>query len=70
MTLENNIDRPVSKENIDEEPQRDFDFFVARQLLKKLLDKGLITLGEFDKITEKNRQTFSSYLSEIMPKIP
>ena len=38
MTLENNIDRPVSKENIDEEPQRDFDFFVARQLLKKLLD--------------------------------
>lgn len=56
--------------NDTEELQRDFDFFVAQRLLKKLLDKGMITSGEFDKITEKNRQTFSPYLSEIMPKIP
>lgn len=69
MSLENNTDRPVSIE-VDEDPQRDFDYFVAQQLLKKLLDKGMITSGEFDKITEKNRQTFSPYLSEIMPKIP
>lgn len=56
--------------NDTEELQRDFDFFVAQQLLKKLLDKGMITSGEFDKITEKNRRTFSPYLSEIMPKMP
>lgn len=67
MSLENNTDRPVSIE-VDEDPQRDFDYFVAQQLLKKLLDEGMITSGEFDKITEKNRQTFSPYLSEIMPK--
>ena len=56
--------------NDTEELQRDFDFFLAQRLLKKLLDKGMITSGEFDKITEKNRQTFSPYLSEIMPKMP
>lgn len=56
--------------NDTEELQRDFDFFVAQRLLKKMLDKGMITSGEFDKITEKNRQTFSPYLSELMPKMP
>ncbi len=54
--------------NDTEELQKDFDFFLAQRLLKKLLDEGMITSGEFDKITEKNRQTFSPYLSDIMPK--
>lgn len=54
--------------NDTEELQKDFDFFLAQRMLKKLLDEGMITSGEFDKITEKNRQTFSPYLSDIMPK--
>lgn len=47
--------------------QREFDYYMAQKLLKSLLDAGLISEGEFDKITEKNRQSFSPYLARIMP---
>ena len=53
----------------EEELQHEFDYFVAQQMLKKLLDMGNISVDVFNKITEKNRQTFSPYLSEIMPKM-
>ena len=52
----------------EEELQHEFDYFVAQQMLKKLLDMGNISVDVFNKITEKNRLTFSPYLSEIMPK--
>lgn len=47
--------------------QREFDYYTAQKLLKSLLDAGLISEGEFHKITEKNRQSFSPYLARIMP---
>lgn len=49
--------------------QREFDYYIAQKRLKKLLDAGLISEGEFNKITEKNRQSFSPFLAEIMPKM-
>jgi len=33
-----------------------------------MLEKGLITLSEFNKITELNRKIFSPALAQIMPK--
>ncbi len=51
----------------EEELQHEYDYVRAEQLTKKLLDQGLITVDEFNKITEKNRQTFSPYLAKIMP---
>ena len=53
----------------EEELQHEFDYFVAQQMLEKLLSMGNISVDVFNKITEKNRQTFSPYLSEIMPKM-
>lgn len=53
----------------EEELQHEFDYFVAQQMLEKLLNMGNISVDVFNKITEKNRQTFSPYLSEIMPKM-
>ena len=53
----------------EEELQHEFDYFVAQQMLEKLLSMGNISVYVFNKITEKNRQTFSPYLSEIMPKM-
>lgn len=53
----------------EEELQHEFDYFVAQQMLEKLLSMGTISVDVFNKITEKNRQTFSPYLSEIMPKM-
>lgn len=52
-----------------EELEREFDYYAAQKLLEKMLDLKLITDHEFNKITEKNRQIFSPYLSEIMPKM-
>jgi hypothetical protein len=39
---------------------------MAQKLVKAMLEKGLISVDEFNKITEKNRKTFSPYLAEIM----
>ena len=35
--------------------------------MKNLRETGLITKEEMDKITVKNRQSFSPYLARIMP---
>ena len=47
--------------------QREFDYFRAEKILKTMLENGLISQGECDKITKLNRQTFSPFLAEIMP---
>lgn len=51
----------------DREMQNEYDYFLAEQLTKKLLDKGLISVDEFDKIMAKNRQSFSPFISKIIP---
>ena len=43
----------------DEELQKEFDYYMAQKLLKNLREAGLITKEELDKITAKNRQSFS-----------
>ncbi|MGI6665482.1 MAG: SHOCT domain-containing protein [Christensenellaceae bacterium] len=50
-----------------EQLQREFDYIQAEKLLRKMLEKGLITEVEFNKIDALNRQTFSPFLKEIMP---
>lgn len=52
-----------------EELEQEYDYYMAQKLLEKMLDTGLISMDEFNRITEKNRQTFSPFLSEIMPKM-
>lgn len=44
-------------------------YYKVQKLLEKMLGTGLISVDEFSKITAKNRQTFSTFLSEIMPKM-
>lgn len=50
-----------------EQLQREVDYARAQHLLESMLDKELITLSEFDKITALNRESFSPALAEIMP---
>lgn len=52
-----------------EELEQEYDYYMAQKLLEKMLGDGLISVDEFNRITEKNRQTFSPFLSEIMPKM-
>lgn len=50
--------------------QGDLDYCRAQTIAKKLLDDGLISVAEFNKLTAINRETFSPLFAEIMPKIP
>lgn len=46
--------------------KNEYDYLVAENLTKRLLQKGYINQSEFDKIMAKNREAFSPFLAEIM----
>ena len=50
--------------------QGDLDYCRARAIAKKMLDNGLISMTEFNKLNAINRETFPPLFAEIMPKIP
>ena len=55
--------KPISQEQL----QREYDYFLAQQILESMLKNDLITVGEFNQITDLNRQSFSPALAQIMP---
>lgn len=55
---------PVTQEQL----QHEVDYMRAQKILESLLDKGLISLSEFNEITALNRQSFSPALAKIMPE--
>lgn len=57
----NDIPKPT-----DAEMQNEYNYILAEQMTRKLLDKGLISEAEFAKIMAKNRQSFSPYISKII----
>ena len=57
----------IAKNFTDEELKQEYNYYLAQKLLKKMLDNDMISEDEFNKITEKNRKSFSPYLAEIMP---
>ncbi|MVX64215.1 hypothetical protein GKZ28_10990 [Clostridium chromiireducens] len=67
ITDEQQMAISVKKIYTQEELQREYDYILAQKILKSIFEKGLISVDEFNKITELNRKTFSPYLAEIMP---
>ena len=57
--------KPIQQTDIEQ----DYNFFQAQKIAKNMLELGLISLSEFNKLTEINRETFSPFWVEIMPKI-
>lgn len=51
----------------DDDMHREFCYIAAGQITQKLLDKGLITPGEYDKIVAKNREKFSPLIARFIP---
>ena len=51
------------KENHDE-----LGYFMVQTLTEKMLEKGLISFDEYDKLTALNRQTFSPLYADLLPK--
>ena len=58
--------KPIQQTDIEQ----DYSFFQAQKIAKNMLELGLISLSEFNKLTEINRKTFSPFWVEIMPQIP
>lgn len=57
--------KPNKKDFTQEELQQEFDFILAKKIVRNMAEKGLITDDELHKISEKNRLIFSPYLNEI-----
>ena len=51
----------------NEQLTSEYNYYLVQKLLKKALSEKLITVDEFNKISEKNRLSFSTALAEIMP---
>jgi hypothetical protein len=58
-----------SKSLSEIELQQDYNYFKAQEVIKIMLDCGLISLLEFNKLSQLNRETFSPLWMEIMPEI-
>jgi membrane-bound lytic murein transglycosylase MltF len=54
----------------DERIKDDLDYRRAQEIAQKMLNDGLISVDEFNKLTGINRETFSPLFAEIMPKSP
>lgn len=69
ITEQNQFPVPLKYQMTEEQMRKDYYYYLSQKIIKLMLDKGLITDDEWGKITEKNRQTFSPYLVEIMSSI-
>ena len=49
----------------DAELQNEYDYLLAENITKKLLEKGLISVDEFNKIMAKNQESFSPFFARI-----
>lgn len=57
--------KPIQQTDIEQ----DYNFFQAQKVAENMLELGLISLSEFNKLSLKNRETFSPFWVEIMPEI-
>lgn len=69
LTGQQQVPSPAVEAFTTEKLQKEYDYYMAQKLLKKLREADLISEGELNKITALNRQTFSPYLAEIMPEM-
>lgn len=46
--------------------QKDFEYEMAQKLTKSLLDQGIISIDEYDRISALNAQKFSPFYADLM----
>lgn len=49
----------------EEELQKEYDYYIAEKITKKMFDKGLISMDECNKLSEENLHYFSPYLAKL-----
>ena len=65
ITSPEQLQSSPSERMTNEQLQNEYNYIRAEQITRKVLEKGLISVDEFDKIMEKNRRTFSPLFSRI-----
>ena len=53
----------------NEKTRQDIAYYRAQEISKLLFDSGLISLLEYNNLSELNLKTFSPILAEIMPRL-
>ena len=66
MTKSTGLPVYEAKKPTDDELRREYNYLLAEELTKKLLERELITPDEFNKIMRKNAETFSPFISKII----
>lgn len=51
----------------NEQLQNEYNYIRAEQITRRLLEKGVISAGEYDRIMAENRRVFSPYLADLYP---
>ncbi len=49
-----------------EQLQKEYGYIQAEKITKGLLEKGMITLEEYERIMAENRRSFPTYLAPIL----
>lgn len=57
---------PSGHQFTEEQLQNEYAYFWSERIMRRLLSEGLISEGEFNKIVQENRKTFSPFLGEIL----
>lgn len=58
--------RPNIHEITNEDLEKEYAYALATQMIKGMLNAGIITQDEYARIDAKNRQTFSPYLASLL----
>ena len=67
VTKQNQFPVPLKYKMTEEQMRRDYYYYRVQKIIKLMLDEGLITDDEFNRIMKLNRQSFSPNLADIMP---
>lgn len=68
QTIDGKVNPADVPKPTNDEMQNEYNYLLAEQLTKKLLDVGLITDDEFTRIMARNRRSFSPFISKVINK--
>ena len=70
QTIDGKVNPADVPKPTNDEMQNEYNYLLAEQLTKKLLDAGLITDDEFTRIMARNRRSFSPFISKVIDMLP
>ena len=65
-STENHVEKTAPREMTEEMMQQDLAYRFAQRISQNLLEIGLINDGEFKRLTELNKESYSPYLKELI----